>query len=196
MTETQNPTPADPATFNLEDFLQDANLPQESATVYKRADVVAELTELKRRIELEDRVNADERSSGEAALSPLEQAYEAALQTFSQSALTVYVRALTSDELRDLKASHEERTADLPPAQQNLEFGYDVLAAAIVGVKPAGGERTATTFTVAQVKALKDGIGEVQTQLILAARQQAQNGVPTVDADFLLRRSGMEAGQE
>ena len=62
-------------------------------------------------------------------------------------------------------------------------------------MKPAGGEGTPVTFTAGHVKALEKAIGATQMQLILAAKQQAQNGLPTVDADFLRKPSGTDAGQ-
>jgi len=185
---------ADPAEFDIEAFLQDAKLPEESVTVYKRSDVVAELSDLKRRIALEDRAKTAERSSGEEALSPLEQEYLALLETFSKSALTVYVRALTDEEMRDQRKLTEERTKDLDPKDANLEFGYDLLSRAIVGLKAAGGERKLANFTPAKVKALRKAIGETQVSMILTARQMAQNAMPSVDADFLQKRSGEETG--
>lgn len=198
MTETLYPTaPSDPADFNVEAWLQDAALPEESCTVYKRPDVIAELSDLKRRIELEDRAAAaDDRTAGDAALTPLEQEYVALLETFSQSALTIYVRALTEDELRALRTEVTERTKALPSDRQNEEFGLALLAGAIVAVKPAGGDRAAVKFTPARVKALTDALGQAQVSQVLQARLQAQNALPTVDADFLLKRSGGETGPE
>jgi hypothetical protein len=187
---------ADPAEFDFDAFLQDAKQPEESVTVYKRADVISELSDLKRRIELEARVNADERSAGDSALTPLEKEYEALLQTFSQSGLTVYVRALSDLELREQREQTEKRTQDMPPQKANVEFGYDLLAAAIIAVKPAGGERTPVKFNRDKVEALRRAIGETQVGQILEARQIAQNAVPTVDADFLRKPSGSETGQE
>lgn len=195
MSDTLAPVP-DPTTFDVEAWLQDAHLPEESVTVYKRPDVVAELSDLKRRIELEDRAAAAERTAGEAALTPLEQEYQALLQAFSQSGLTVYVRALTDDEMQALRTSTEANTKALPVEEQNKAFGVALLAAAVVAVKPAGGQRTPATFTPAKVLALKDAIGDVQVSQILVARQVAQNAMPTVDADFLRSRSGTETFQE
>ena len=195
MTETLHPV-ADPAEFDIEAWLQDAQLPEESVTVYKRGDVVAELSDLKRRIALEDRARTGERSAVEESLTPLEQEYLALLETFSKSALTVYVRALTDAELRTQRKETDERTKDLPPQEANLEFGYDLLAMAIVGMKSAGGERRPVTFTPAKVRTLRKAIGDTQVSQILTARQMAQNAMPSVDADFLQRHSGEEAGAE
>ncbi|MDQ0756071.1 hypothetical protein [Arthrobacter sp. B3I4] len=195
MTEELHPT-ADPAAFDVEGWLQDAHLPEESATVYKRPDVVAELTDLKRRIELEERAAGGERAAAEQEVTPLEAEYATLLDAFSKSALTVYVQALTDDKLRSLRAEVDAATKDLTLVEQNAEFGYALLAAAIVAVKPAGGHRTPATFTTAKVKALVDSVGQTQVGLVLAARQQAQNALPSVDADFLHKRSGSEPGQE
>lgn len=184
-----------PATFDVEGWLVDAALPEESATVYKRPDVVAELTDLKRRIGIETRAADAEQSAAAQTPRALEKEYEALLRTFSDSALTVYVRALTRDEMAELRAASEADTKDMEAVAANAEFGYRLTAAAIVAVKPAGGERTPVTFTAGHVKALEKAIGATQMQLILAAKQQAQNGLPTVDADFLRKPSGTDAGQ-
>lgn len=184
-----------PATFDVEGWLTDAALPEESATVYKRPDVVAELTELKRRIEIESRAKEIEQTAGSKRAGMLEKEYEKLLHTFSDSALTVYVRALSPDEMKILRTAHEERTKGMDSNTANAEYGFDLLAAAITAVKPAGGERVKARFTPAKVKAMEEAIGGTQMTTILAARQQAQNGLPVVDADFLLKRSGTEAGQ-
>lgn len=187
----------DPAAFDVEGWLQDAKLPEESATVYKRADVVAELSDLKRRIELEARAASPEYTAADPALTPLEKEYQALLETFSKSALTVYVRALTDDERNALRAAHDERTKDWKdPIKANAAFGYDLLAGAITHMTPAGGKKASVKLTPAQVEAMENAIGNTQMQVILAARQTAQNALPAVDADFLLKRSGTEAGAE
>lgn len=189
----ENPTPGE---FNFEGWLQNAQLPERSALVYQRADVLSELADLKRRIELEDRVASDERSAAEADLSPLEKEYESLLQTFSKSALTVYVRALTEEELQAQRKKTEERTKDMDHLKANEQFGYDLLCLAIVAVKPAGGKRTPVTLTRDQVEDLRKAIGDTQVTEILRARMTAQSAVPDVDADFLQRRSGSETGRE
>lgn len=188
-------TELNPATFDVEGWLTDAALPEESATIYKRPDVVAELSDLKRRISIEKRADDAEQSAASQSGSALEREYETLLRTFSDSALTVYVRALTRDEMSELRAASEKRTEAMEPKDANQEFGYALTAAAIVAVKPAGGKRAPVTFTAEKVKAMEKAIGSTQMQLILAAKQQAQNGLPNVDADFLRKPSGTEAGR-
>lgn len=195
MTETPEQHPA--AAFNVEDWLQDAHLPEDSADVYKRADVIGELHLLRRQVDLQREAAADpERTAGDAAeLTPLEKRYEELLETFADSQLTVYVRALGPDERRAVRAESEARTKDLTPEEQNADTGYAILSAAVVAVRPYGGERTPVTWTHTQVRAMENKIGGVQMQQVLLAYQAAQNRVPAVDADFLHRRSGEDVGQ-
>lgn len=189
-------TDLNPATFNVEDWLTDAALPEESATVYKRPDVVAELTDLKRRIDIETRASDAEQSAASKRPATLEREYEELLRTFSNSALTVYLRALTDDELKTVREDFEEGPGkDLTGGAHSLELGYWGLAKAITAVKPAGGERQPVTMTPESVKAMRDAIGSAQMTQIVAARHQAQNALPTVDADFLRKPSGTETGQ-
>jgi len=188
-------TENNPATFDVEDWLTDAALPEESATVYKRPDVIAELTDLKRRIGIESRANEVEQTAGSKRADTLEKEYENLLHTFADSALTIYVRALSPDELKALRAAHEERTTGMDSLAANAEYGFDLLAASITHVKPAGGKRLPANLTPAKVKTMEEAIGGTQMTTVLAARQQAQNALPTVDADFLRKPSGTEAGQ-
>jgi|GEM_PF-3189858 len=190
-------TELNPQTFDIDDWLEDANLPEESADIYKRPDVIGKLTRLKTRIEEERhaaRLNPERTAADKAQAKALEGQYEALLRTFSESRMTVYVRALTPDEMAALRNSHEKRTEGWDPTKANRAFGYDILAAAITAVQPEGQERQNVTLTVAKVKQLENKIGTAQLSEILAARQTAQNAVPAVDADFLLRPSGTSEG--
>jgi hypothetical protein len=192
MTETQNP-----ATFNLDDWALDAGLPEESADVFKRANVVSELSALKRQIALHREAAGVEKTAvGDSELAALEFKYSELVETFGNSLMTVYVRAITSDEREALRVSHEERCKNWDPQRRNREYGFDLLAAAITAVRPIGGERTDVSWDVHQVKKLEAAIGASQMSLILAAREVAQNHAPTVDADFLQKPSGSETGQD
>jgi 3-deoxy-D-manno-octulosonic acid (KDO) 8-phosphate synthase len=187
-----------PATFNVEDWLQDAHLPEESADVFKRADVLGELSALQRKIATHQEVAAVAEASAAdtSELHTLLARYDELLQTFGDSQLTIYVRAISPDEKRTMRAAHEARTKDMTTLEQNAEFGYDLLAASIVAVRPFGGDRTAVTWSAEQVQALENRIGGAQMSTVLDAHRVAQNKVPVVDADFLRRRSGSEAGAE
>lgn len=195
MTETTETTPA---TFNVEDWLLDAHLPEESADVFKRADILGELSALQRQIVvLQEAAGDAEASAGEASeLTTLTARYEELRDAFGASLLTIYVRALGPDERVAMRKAHEERTKDLPADEQNKQYGYDLLAASIIAVRPHGGDRTPVAWGPAQVQAVENAIGGAQMSTVLDAHRVAQNKVPAVDADFLLKRSGSEAGAE
>ncbi|WP_275779710.1 hypothetical protein [Paenarthrobacter sp. Y-19] len=189
-----------PETFDVEAWLTDAALPEESAVVYKRADVISELTDLKRRIELARAEEAEpdfERTATQALPSQaLADEYEALLKTFSDSALTVYVQALPQATIDAMRAKAAEDFADVESTKANVEFGYRLIAASIVAVKPANGERVPASFTPESLKALEEAVGVPQVQLITIARKKAQDLVPEVDADFLHKPSGTATGRE
>lgn len=193
MSENTNPA----AEFDLEAWVTDASLPEETADVFKRADVVGELSALRRRIELLQESGSTEKAAGETSeLKQLTEQYDALVKTFTDSMLTIYVRAITSDEREELRLAHEERTKNWDPQRRNREYGFDLLAASICAVRPLGGERTPVRFDVHKIKQLEKAIGAAQVSMLLTARDIAQNQVPTVDADFLLKSSGSETGEE
>lgn len=186
------------AEFDLEDFLSDAAMPEESAEVYKRANVVGKLASLRRKIELERKAAAvSEKTAGDVdVLGPLEAEYERLVQVFAESQITVYVRALSSDEKFVARRQSDELTKDKPALEQNKHYGWTLLAAAIIAVEPFGKPRVNVNWSVAQVKALESKIGPAQMDHILNAYKVAQGNLPTVDADFLHKPSGEGTGQE
>jgi hypothetical protein len=189
-------TPITPEEFDVEAWLTDAKMPEESAEVYKRADVIAELQVVKRQIETQREAATIEKTAhGDTVLRNLEARYKDLVETFCASKLTIYVRAISPDEQRESREATEKRTEGMEPKLQNMEFGYDLLARSIVAVRPAEGERTDVNWSVKQVKAMEKSIGAAQMSEVLNARMQAQNGLPRVDADFLLKPSGSETGQ-
>lgn len=190
-------TELNPSTFDLDAWATDANLPEESADVYKRADVIGELSALQRKIAIRrDAAKGEKTANGDKELLEMERRHTELVETFTGSKLTVFVRAITDDELADLREAHDKRTKGMEPKRANTEFGYDLLAAAIISVQPAGEERYDVRWDVHQIKRLEKAIGPTQIKEILNARQYAQNAVPTVDADFLHRSSGSDAGAE
>lgn len=198
MTETPIITDHPAAGFDVEGWLQDAHMPEESADVYKRADVIGELSALRRKIEVarEASAGAEKTADNVDQVTPLEAKYEELLETFSGSQLTIYVRALGPEEKQALRAAHEEACKDMPPLEKNERYGYDLMAAAITAVRPFEGERQDVTWSPEQVKKIVNTIGSMQMQLLLDAYQTAQSAVPSVDADFLRKPSGEETGPE
>jgi len=190
-------TELNPATFDLDAWATDASLPEESADVYKRADVIGELSALQRKIAIRrEAFKGEKTANGDKELTEMERRHTELVETFAGSKLTVFVRALTSDELADLREAHDKATQDMDPQRANKEFGFDLLAASIISVQPAGEERYDVRWDTHMIKRLEKAIGPAQMTEILNARQYAQNAVPTVDADFLRKSSGTEAGAE
>lgn len=185
-------------TFDLEAWVTDSGLPEESADVFKKANVIGELSALKRQIELHREAfeGAEKTAADTSTLKGLEDRYEELYQTFVGSMMTVYVRAITSDEREELRAAHAERTKTWDTERRNREYGFDLLAAAITAVRPLDGERYDVRWSVHEVKQLERAIGGSQMALILRAREVAQNQAPVVDADFLPSASGSETGGE
>lgn len=185
-----------PEEFDVEAWLTDAKMPEESAEVFKRADVIAELQVVRRQIETQREAATIEKTAhGDTVLRNLERRYKELVETFTGSKLTVYVRALSPDEQRESREATEKRTEGMDPKLQNLEFGYDVLARSIIAVMPAGGERTPVQWGIKQIKTMEKAIGAAQMTEVINARMQAQNGLPRVDADFLHKLSGSDDGQ-
>lgn len=193
-TEPAETNPA--AEFDVEAWLTDAKMPEESAEVYKRADVIAELQVVKSQIETQRAAAQTEKTAhGNTVLRNLERRYAEMVETFCASKLTIYVSALDPDRLEALRAESEERTKGKDKHAQNVDFGYALLSASIVAVRPFEGDRVAVTWSRKHVQDLEKAIGTTQMKQILNARLQAQNGLPRVDADFLLKPSGSEDGQ-
>lgn len=187
-----------PATgFDVEAWLQDAKMPEESADVYKRADVIGELSALRRKIELHREAAAGaERSAGDAdELTTLEKRYQDLVDTFAGSQLTIYTRALGPDERREAREASDKRTEGKPTDEVNRDFGYVLLGRSIVAVKPFGGERTPVSWSAEVIRSMENTIGGSQMSTVMDAHRLAQNKLPEVDADFLHKPSGEDAGQ-
>lgn len=188
---SETPTPE---TFDLDAWLEDAHLPEDSCDIFKRGDVISELAEVKTRIEEEEAADqgAGKSMAGNKAVQKLQRRYDELLQTFGDSRVTVYVRALSQTELDQAKKAHEaeveEQGWDVPTANQ--EFGLFLLSAAIVGLKPAGQERVEVSFTVDQTRRMRDRFGASQLLQVMEARRRAQNQAPEVTVDFLSNASG------
>lgn len=195
---TENTAPDQSTSFDLEAWLFDAELPQQSATVFKAGRLPAEAGALKEAIEIErGRLDQESSAAEKSKVAKLEARYAAVLQTWLDSKITIYVTAITPDALRELRAKHETETAGMDRPVANEVFGFDLLAAAIIGIAEPGKEYPdpnvpyePVSWSRGQVRGLARRIGATQMDLILAARHTAQNGVPEVDADFLLESSG------
>lgn len=181
------------AGFDVDAWLEDANLPEESATIYKRADVISELTRLKHEIEIEREADGERSAAEVSPVKELERKYEHLANVFGASALTVYVRALTPDE-KALIRKENEQAAEMgkwEKAKENRDFAARLLSKSIVGIKgPEDEERKPVYWAPATIIKMEDKLGTTQMNQVMYAHQTAQNSLPAVDADFLPQRSG------
>lgn len=203
MTETTTSAPS--TGFDMDTWLFDAELPQQSATVFKAGRLPAEAGALKEAIEIERGLLDQESSAAEKSkLKKLEARYAAILQEWLDSKITVYVTAIDKEKMRRMREAHTKATEGMEPAVANELFGYELLAAAIIGIAEPGKEYVdedgkpspfgPVKLKTKQLRGMEKKIGSTQMQLIIAARQTAQSGLPEVDADFLLESSGPNEG--
>ena len=164
-----------PQDFDFDAWLDDAERPAHSVTVYQKAGLIADLDRLAERIGNEDEEEVDGPSMGGGSLRAQ---YAKLAQQFHDSALTIRVQGHDEDEKRKL--------ADDNPGLTPTELGYIVIADAITSPK----------VTAAQLKRLAGKIGEAQFNQIPVAYHQASTEIPAVSADFLPKRSTPDDGGE
>jgi len=181
------PETLSPETFDFDEWFADANLPEESADIYTRADVISELRDLERRIELADAVeDAGENTVSEkSASAQLRDQYEKLAETFTSSKITVYLRALTGTKRQEILEVHNAAQKKDKNKETDAEFMFRLLSESIVGLKRAGGERKPMKLGQADVRRLYLQVGDAQIQVLRNAYLNASNAVPEVSADFL-----------
>lgn len=190
-TPAPEPTPDETATaaqipaadFDFDNWLSDAERAQRSVVVYKRADVLAELDELERKLVELDQIVDDEESLStpvEAQRVPLESRYLELMQVFHDSGLRIVVQGLTQDELKTIQA---EAKAEKLTEEQT---GRRILEKAIISPK----------INYDQLGRLSQALGDAQIGRLVTAYQQATLGQPTVTAPFSRKSSGRDDGTE
>jgi hypothetical protein len=167
-----------PQDFDFDAWLDGAERPERSVTVYQKAGLIADLDALAERItNAEQDEDVDGPSMG-GGVGKLRAEYAKLAQQFHESGLTVRVRAMDDHEKRNLRVANPDMTP--------TEFGFLVLSKAIVS----------PTVSAAQVKRLADVLGEVQFGFILTKFHQACVDAPEVSADFLPKPSTRGDGEE
>jgi len=166
-----------PQDFDLDAWLDDADRPERSVTVYQKAGLIADLDRIAEQITNADEDEVDGPSMG-GGVGKLRAEYAKLAKQFHGSALTVRVRSVSQEEQRELR----EKNPDLGDAA----LGKLVLSEALVSPKA----------TPEQVGKLERVLGDAQFSLIVGAWQQACRAVPAVSADFLPRRSTPDDGGE
>ncbi|WP_066303248.1 hypothetical protein [Arthrobacter luteolus] len=184
-----------PETFDLGAWLTDAKLPEQSATVYQRADLIGELADLERRIRNEAEVAPGETPAGGSSLV---QAYRKVVAQFEASKLTVYVQAIPDDRQQEIAESVGDplpKDASPKDKQQRMHaIGSAVLAEAIIGMSAGTDTRKPVRLAPEQIGELEAKIGSAQMQAINTAWVRACKELPSVDADFLQKFSSPASG--
>jgi hypothetical protein len=171
-----------PQDFDLDAWIDGAERPARSVTVYQKAGLIADLDALAEQInnaDMDGIEHAEERSIGEQSESQkLQSEYAKIAQQFHESALVIKL------EGRDDAEKHEIAKAN--PGLTGTQLGYVVIADAIQSPK----------FTATQLEKLADRIGELQFGQIIARFHEACTEVPVVSADFLPKPSSRGDGGE
>jgi len=168
-----------PQDFDFDAWLDGAERPERSVTVYQKAGLIADLDALEEQIQ-----NAEAAEDLEPSLTEVGEArnlrakYAKLAQQFHDSALTIRVQGRTLEERAKLHADNKDLEA--------VKLGAVVIADALVYPKA----------TPQQVEKLKTVIGDAQFSRIVAAYNQANNEFPVVSADFLPKPSTRDDGGE
>jgi hypothetical protein len=164
-----------PQEFDIDAWLDDAERPARSVTVYQKAGLIADLDALEARIENAEDEEVDGPSAGGGSIRTQ---YAKLAKQFHDSALTIRIEGRSDDEKRDLLAGHKDMTG--------TQAGYVVIADAITWPK----------ITAAQLEKLAGKVGEVQFNRIIERFHEACTEIPAVSADFLPKRSTPDDGGE
>ena len=170
MTET-------PQEFDVDAWIDGAERPARSVTVYQRAGLIADLDALAERILNADDEEVDGPSMG-GGIGKLRAEYQKLAQQFHDSGLTVRVAGHDEAEKRDFAKANPDPDAN--------GLAWIVLSDAIQSPK----------VSPDQVKRLAGAVGEAQFSRVLVACHQASTEIPTVSADFLPKRSTPDDGGE
>lgn len=186
-------TEQNPETFDLEAWLQDARLPEDSETVYKRGDLVAQINHLARQIRVETDAQSSEMTSwGNPALSKLIKDREKLMDAFAASEMTFYLRAIPREKITEIASRYLTNEADSREERltKQVHLNRALLVESIVSVESPRLEKRDIKMTVPLVATLEAKIGVAQLTKLLQKRQQVQNELPAPDADFLPSASG------
>ena len=145
-----------PETFDLDAWLAGASRPQRSVRIYQRGDMLAELDELGREIELAEAVGDAERSLTDASPAALRQKYAELSEKFAASCLDVRVQGHDVDETREIMGDRHDKSqvsavekdlvhdALVYPKMTREQFGKFLSA-----IGPAQWERLKVTYSAA-----------------------------------------------
>lgn len=193
-------TELNPSEFDFEAWIDDARLPEDSETVYKRGDLVAEINHLARQIRIEiDAIGHEKVSGGSPLLAKLTKERQGLMEAFARSEVTFYLRALPQSRIKEIVEEHQikEDATREEGLVQRVELNRALLAESIVALESPTLEKRDINMTIPLVATLEAKIGAAQLSKLLVKRQQVQSEAPAPDADFLPDASGtsQDSGQ-
>lgn len=144
---------------DLDEWIESARRTERSVRLYQRPDLVADLDELDRRIEMD-------RASGQD-VEDLVAEWQLVAQRFANSGLTIRVRGLSGAEIKTLQAEALIERLELD------EIGVKVISTACVD----------PLISPDQLRKLIDAVGESQVMLLGQAVVAACAEPPRVSAD-------------
>ena len=167
-----------PQDFDVDAWLDDAERPARSVTVYQKSGLIADLDRLAEQIKNadDDIEEVDGPSAGGSASGKLRAEYAKLAKQFHDSALIIRVEGRDTHER--IKIADGVKDIGMKDAA--------VLADAITSPK----------FTPEQVIRLVEKIGGAQAGLIVERFNEASEAIPTVSADFLPKPSTPDDGGE
>jgi len=192
-------TELNPAEFDFEAWIDDARLPEDSETVFKRGDLVAKINHLARQIRVETDAQAGEKTSASPLLAKLKKEREELMKAFARSEVTFYLRALPQSKIKEL-VEQNPLAGDAPrddQLAQRVALNRALLAESIVALESPTLEKRDIKMTIPLIATLEAKLGAAQLSKLLAKRQQVQSEAPAPDADFLPDASGtsQDSGQ-
>lgn len=166
-----------PQDFDVDAWLDDAERPARSVTVYQKSGLIADLDRLAEQIgNAEDDEDVDGPSMGGSTVSNLRGEYAKLAKQFHDSALVIRVEG--RDQHERVKIASGVKDIEMKDAA--------VLADAIQSPK----------FTPEQVIRLVEKIGGAQAKLLVDRFNEASEDIPAVSADFLPKPSTRGDGGE
>jgi hypothetical protein len=164
-----------PQDFDIDAWLEDAERPARSVTVYQKAGLIAELDALAERIENAEDEEVDGPSAGGGSLRSQ---YARLAKQFHDSALTIRIEGRSEAEKQEIAKAN--------PDLNGAQMAYAVLADAITSPK----------FTPTQFERLVHKLGDAQYGRIIGRFHEACTEIPSVSADFLPSASTPDDGGE
>lgn len=192
-------TELNPAEFDFEAWMDDARLPEDSQTVFKRGDLVAKINHLARKIRVESDSQAGEKTSASPLIAKLKKEREELMKAFARSEVTFYLRALPQSKIKELVEQHPlaDDASREDQLAQRVALNRALLAESIVALESPTLEKRDIRMTIPLIATLEAKLGAAQLSQLLAKRQQVQSEAPAPDADFLPDASGtsQDSGQ-